>query len=156
MNDTTRVTLTPRERLARSRADLLQVMDPRGAAGAGLGEIAEGGPTVVRRNVLQRWWARHPAHAAYEWLEPALHRYARRNPRRLVGYAASVGGLLALSAPLRWLAFSGALALVTRGPGIADAFSARWGRGPGVATDDRDANLELVLAGAQPVVEVIA
>lgn len=89
---------TPKAKLAQSRADLLAAMglEPteRSIADPAI-ELPRWTPGHPRptAGAMRRWWPRHPARSAIELLEPGLARYARRNPHRLVGYAA--GAVLA-------------------------------------------------------------
>ncbi|MDM0032263.1 hypothetical protein QTI33_08995 [Variovorax sp. J22P271] len=117
--------LSPKEKLALSRAELLAAMgDPGG--GRLDGSIDQPLPEPVRplsarggAAFVSRWWRRHPVSSALELLEPGLERYARRNPARLVGYGAGFGSLLVVLRPWRLLSLGAAVALVFKASNIA-------------------------------------
>lgn len=111
--------LTPQQRLAVSRRALLHHLqgrdanglpDPkhhRPAAASGLLSAMPWG--TMARNVVGRWWSRHPANAVGQLARPILQRYADEQPVKLMAGAAAVGALLVLVKPWRLLS-AGALA----------------------------------------------
>ena len=117
---------TPKAKLAQSRADLLAAMglEPtvRSIADPVI-ELPRWTPSPARppASARRRWWRRHPARSAIELFEPGLARYARRNPHRLIGYAAGAGSLLVLLKPWRLLSLGAAVALAVRATDIAGA-----------------------------------
>lgn len=124
--------LTPKAKLALSRAELLAAMGYAQVNGAHEVPVLEqvaaspgrGEGALLGSRVVGRWWSRHPASAAFELLEPGLARYARRNPGRLVAYAAATGAALVVLRPWRLLSFGAVLALIIRSTDIAGAVSA--------------------------------
>ncbi|MDM0029065.1 hypothetical protein [Variovorax saccharolyticus] len=131
MNDVVE-SLTPKAKLALSRAELLAAMGYAQVDRSGESPVLQslppmtdrGGASLPGASVIRRWWNRHPVSAVFELLEPGLARYARRNPGRLVVYAAATGGLLVVARPWRLLPFGAVLALVLRTTDIAGALSA--------------------------------
>jgi hypothetical protein len=83
----------------------------------------EGGGNVwlsVGRSVAERWWRRHPAHAAGQLARPLLERYARKEPAKLMAIAAATGAVLVLVKPWRLLSTTAVLAAVLKTSDVAD------------------------------------
>ena len=109
-------TLTPLQRLARSRERMRKVLAPpprpaADAAAGGSGKSWEqrlrdipGMATVI--DVVKVWWQQHPLHAvgivAGEVGRTTLRPIARRHPFALVGVALLAGVVLAWARPWRW------------------------------------------------------
>jgi len=74
----------------------------------------------VARSVVQRWWRRHPAHAAGQLARPLLEHYARKEPAKLMAAAAATGALLVLVRPWRLLSVTAVLAAVLKTSDVAD------------------------------------
>lgn len=74
----------------------------------------------VACNVAQRWWRRHPAHAAGQLARPVLEHYARTEPAKLMAAAAATGALLVLVKPWRLLSVTAVLAAVLKTSDVAD------------------------------------
>ena len=72
------------------------------------------------RNVVQRWWQRHPAHAAGQLARPLLESYARKQPAKLMAIAAGTGALVVLVRPWRLLSVTAVLAAVLKTSDVAD------------------------------------
>ncbi|MGJ7506307.1 hypothetical protein [Variovorax sp. GT1P44] len=131
MNDPIEV-LSPKARLALSRAELLEAMGYRQTSNAlddpviqALPPAAtEPGESAIARSFLGRWWRRQPARSALEFITPGLERYAQRNPGRLVTYAAGAGVVLAVLRPWRLISLGAAVTLLFKATNIADAVSA--------------------------------
>lgn len=137
--------LTPKQKLALSRAELLDAM--------GYVDIAPGdtaAPHLVstrapradappyptsRRGVLARWWSRHPLNSAVDLGRPFLEDMARRQPGKLVACGAGAGALLMVIKPWKLLSLATLLSLAFRTSDltglIAGAFS-----GPDHGDDD--------------------
>lgn len=134
--------LTPQQRLARSRRALVDQLQggrprrddefdayppeegefaelPEGAEGRaqGAGRFAW---SSVARNVVRRWWRRHPANAVGQLARPLLDRYAREEPAKLVAAAAATGALVVLIKPWRLLSITAVLAAVLKTSDVAD------------------------------------
>lgn len=147
MNGIERSTLTPQERLALSRRALVrqlhggkapetQAHRDFGSGGAyaddGLEALggdapqdraAHGGAMPwlsMARSMTERWWRRHPAHAAGQLARPLLERYARKEPAKLMAIAAATGAALVLLKPWRLLSFTAVLAAVLKTSDVAD------------------------------------
>jgi len=74
----------------------------------------------VARGVVQRWWRRHPAHAAGQLARPLLEHYARTEPVKLMAVAAATGAVLVLTKPWRLLSVTAVLAAVLKTSDVAD------------------------------------
>lgn len=74
----------------------------------------------VARGVVQRWWRRHPAHAAGQLARPLLEHYARTEPAKLMAVAAATGAALVLVKPWRLLSVTAVLAAVLKTSDVAD------------------------------------
>ncbi|AVQ84806.1 MULTISPECIES: hypothetical protein [unclassified Variovorax] len=72
------------------------------------------------RSILQRWWRRHPAHAAGQLARPVLEHYARKQPAKLMAIAAATGAALVLVRPWRLLSVTAVLAAVLKTSDVAD------------------------------------
>jgi hypothetical protein len=131
---TERESLTPQERLAISRRALvaqLQGREHRADVREPVEEAAAQ-PTQresiidrvawasVARSVVQRWWRRHPAHAAGQLARPLIERYAREQPLKLIAAAAGTGALIVLIRPWRLLSITAVLAAVLKTSDVAD------------------------------------
>ena len=109
--------LTPKQKLASSRAALLAAMGYRtldNEAGSQTVALAEeqgrirGAPSSgsqerFERSVLGRWWRRSHWSTVAEVGRPFLQHYASRHPAKLIAYAAGTGALIVLVKPWRLL-----------------------------------------------------
>lgn len=124
MNDSFKP-LTPKEKLALSRTELLAAMGYQQIDGPlGTAEVqALPSPHRLsdRLGFLARWWRRHPASTALELMVPSLARFAHRHPAKLVAYSACTGGLLVLLRPWRLLSVGAAFALLFRASDLSGA-----------------------------------
>ncbi|WP_162583606.1 hypothetical protein [Variovorax sp. PBS-H4] len=132
---TDRESLTPQERLAISRRALVAQLQGRGHGAYTSSEQVDepdappvGRETIidriawaaVGRNVVQRWWRRHPANAAGQLARPLIERYAREQPVKLIAAAAGTGALIVLVRPWRLLSITAVLAAVLKTSDVAD------------------------------------
>lgn len=76
--------------------------------------------SAMARGVVQRWWRRHPAHAAGQLARPLLEHYARTEPVKLMAAAAATGSLLVLVRPWRLLSATAVIAAVLKTSDVAD------------------------------------
>jgi len=76
--------------------------------------------SAMARGVMQRWWRRHPAHAAGQLARPLLEHYARTEPVKLMAAAAATGSLLVLVRPWRLLSATAVIAAVLKTSDVAD------------------------------------
>lgn len=136
--DKTSLPLTPKQKLALSRAELLEAMGyhdiaPSDAVAPQLvstrdirGVLPPPRPTT-RRGVLARWWSRHPLNSAVDLGRPFLEHMAERQPGRLMAYGAGTGALLMVIKPWKLLSLATVLSLAFRTSDltglIAGAFS---------------------------------
>jgi hypothetical protein len=146
MNGTDRgLPLTPQERLARSRRALVRQLngekeEPRDSARGRRNAAREADPetyasasadgkasprnshqwTSMARSMTERWWRRHPAHAAGQLARPLLEHYARKEPAKLMAVAAATGAAIVLIRPWRLLSFTAVLAAVLKTSDVAD------------------------------------
>ncbi|SFP84312.1 hypothetical protein SAMN05216567_10995 [Variovorax sp. OK605] len=125
--------LSPKEKLALSRAALLAAMGYRTIE-------SETGPQVVRlarergrnavgsgagveerveRSVLGRWWRRSHLSTIAELGTPFLQDYASRHPKKLMAYAAGTGSLIVLVKPWRLLSVGMVVGLLVRSTNLA-------------------------------------
>lgn len=74
----------------------------------------------IGRSVVERWWRRHPAHAAGQLARPLLERYARKEPAKLMAIAAATGAVVVLVRPWRLLSATAVLAAVLKTSDVAD------------------------------------
>ncbi|KAF1057449.1 hypothetical protein [Variovorax sp.] len=74
----------------------------------------------VARSMAERWWRRHPAHAAGQLARPLLERYARKEPAKLMAIAAATGAVVVLVRPWRLLSVTAVLAAVLKTSDLAD------------------------------------
>lgn len=88
--------------------------DPRAAHGGALPWLP------MARSMAERWWRRHPAHAAGQLARPLLERYARKQPAKLMAIAAATGAVIVLVRPWRLLSFTAVLAAVLKTSDLAD------------------------------------
>lgn len=77
----------------------------------------------VGRNVVERWWRRHPAHAVGQLARPLLNQYAHDKPLKLVATAAATGAVLVLVKPWRLLSVTAVLAAVFKTSDVADVIN---------------------------------
>lgn len=141
-----RTRLTPQQRLAISRRALVRQLNGNDEAHRGARESEDdleyahhddipGAPAreassqqegrgsiwrSVARGVVQRWWRRHPAHAAGQLVRPLLEHYARTKPAKLMAVAAATGAVLVLVKPWRLLSVTAVLAAVLKTSDVAD------------------------------------
>ena len=128
--------LTPRQRLALSRAELMATMgyrlpqgdvDPAVDAAAQWSErVPPAAPTWVDRmggrfglDILSRWWRRHPVSSFAQLSTPLLESYAAKHPGRLLAYSAGTGAMLVILKPWRMLSAATVLALMFRTSDVA-------------------------------------
>ncbi|MFS2050399.1 hypothetical protein ACEN8K_15905, partial [Variovorax sp. CT11-76] len=71
-------------------------------------------------SMAERWWRRHPAHAAGQLARPLLERYARKEPAKLMAIAAATGAVVVLVRPWRLLSVTAVLAAVLKTSDLAD------------------------------------
>ena len=125
--------LTPKAKLALSRAELLAAMRDRPARRSkdppsipALPPPGLAGPTIPRpgASFVSRWWRQHLASPVLDLTQPILEHYATRNPVRLMALAAGAGCAMVVLRPWRLLSLGAALALIFRGSALADAVSA--------------------------------
>ncbi|MGI4778899.1 MAG: hypothetical protein ACRYGA_12390 [Janthinobacterium lividum] len=137
-----RSALTPQQRLAISRRALFNELgyehDDRQPSVENLAEdralssrpdgvrqrsdrLLAGFPMLaVARNIGERWWRRHPANAVVQLGRPILARYAKKQPVKLMAYAAGTGALLMILRPWRLLSVTALAAAVFKTSDIAD------------------------------------
>ena len=84
----------------------------------------------VARNVVQRWWRRHPANAAGQLARPLIERYAREQPAKLIAAAAGAGALIVLIRPWRLLSITAVLAAVLKTSDVADLVTTMMHKNP--------------------------
>ncbi|SEK08857.1 MULTISPECIES: hypothetical protein [unclassified Variovorax] len=125
--------LSPKEKLALSRAALLAAMGYRtvesetgsqvvrlarerghNAVGSGAGMEER-----VERSVLGRWWRRSHLSTIAELGTPFLQDYASRHPKKLMAYAAGTGSLIVLVKPWRLLSVGMVVGLLVRSTNLA-------------------------------------
>ncbi len=120
--------LTPQQRLAISRRALVQHLQGReeshkpghsGHAGVMAGLMARTPWLGVARNVVRRWWSRHPANAATQLARPVLQHFADREPVKLIAASAAVGALLVLVKPWRLLSITTILGGILKTSNVA-------------------------------------
>lgn len=75
---------------------------------------------LLARNLIRRWWSRHPANAAGQLARPLLKRYARQEPVKLLVISASVGALVILIKPWRLLSATALLTAFLKTSNMAD------------------------------------
>lgn len=129
--------LTPKEKLAASRAALLAAM--------GYGSVStDTGPHIVRlaqerrrtpstltgqleakieQGVVGRWWRRSHLSTVAELGRPFLQDYAGKHPAKLMAYAAGTGSLIVLVKPWRLLSFGMIVGLIVRSTDLAGMVS---------------------------------
>ena len=131
-----RESLTPQERLAISRRALVAQLQGRerraydrepGPADEAAAQQPRRETIIdriawasVARNVVQRWWHRHPANAAGQLARPLIERYGREQPVKLIAAAAATGALIVLIRPWRLLSITAVLAAVLKTSDVAD------------------------------------
>ena len=139
-----RTPLTPQQRLAISRRALVRQLNGGGEAHREARESDDeleyathdipGAPAheaspqpgrgslwrSVAHGVVQRWWRRHPAHAAGQLARPLLEHYARTEPAQLMAVGAATGAVLVLARPWRLLSLTAVLAAVLKTSDVAD------------------------------------
>jgi hypothetical protein len=130
--------LTPKQKLALSRAELLEAMGyhdmaPSAAAAPQLVSTREprGGtppprPTT-RRGVLARWWSRHPLNSVVDLGRPFLEDMAQRQPGRLMAYGAGTGALLMVVKPWKLLSLATVLSLAFRTSDLTGLIAGAFG-----------------------------
>lgn len=125
--------LTPKEKLALSRANLLAAMGYRNVptdAGEQIVRVAEKPAESaatwagrvedkIERSVVGRWWRRSHLSTVTELGRPFLQDYAARHPAKLMAYAAGTGSLVVLVKPWRLLSLGMIVGLVVRSTDIA-------------------------------------
>jgi len=141
--------LTPRQKIALSRAELMAAMGYRVATSAldtatqRLDEVARPAPTLASRvgaklglDIVGRWWRRHPVSSVVQLSTPLLESYAARHPGRLLAYSAGTGALLVILRPWRLLSAATVLALVFRTSDVAGLVGDLVARSRGGPWDD--------------------
>lgn len=130
--------LTPKQKLALSRAELLEAMGyhdmaPSDAAAPQLVSTREprgGTPAprpTTRRGVLARWWSRHPLNSAVDLGRPFLEHMAQRQPGRLMAYGAGTGALLMVIKPWKLLSLATVLSLAFRTSDLTGLIAGAFG-----------------------------
>jgi hypothetical protein len=131
--------LTPKQKLALSRAELLEAMGyheiaPNAGAAPqrGAAHLARPGapmrPTTHRsRGLLARWWSRHPIHSAVDLGRPFLEDMARRQPGKLMAYGAGTGALLMVIKPWKLLSLATLLSLALRTSNLSGLVAGAFG-----------------------------
>lgn len=130
--------LTPKQKLALSRAELLEAMgyhDMAPSDAAGPQRVAthqpRDGMTVprptTRRGVLARWWSRHPLNSAVDLGRPFLEDMAQRQPGRLMAYGAGTGALLMVIKPWKLLSLATVLSLAFRTSDLTGLIAGAFG-----------------------------
>lgn len=153
MNDALQ-TLSPKQRLALSRAALLAAMGvekldseagprpvrsttERGPADDRLGKRVE---AKIRHSFLASWWRHSHLSTAAELGMPFLQAYAASHPLKLAVHAAAVGSLFVLLRPWRLLSLGMAVGLVMRStnvPGlVSDYFVPRRAENEATTLDE--------------------
>jgi hypothetical protein len=136
--------LTPQERLAISRRALVAQLQGRVHRAYDTEQVQEAAPRRTRRetiidrvpwaamarNVVQRWWRRHPANAAGQLARPLIERYAREQPVKLIAAAAGTGALIVLIRPWRLLSITAVLAAVLKTSDVADLVTTLMHKNP--------------------------
>jgi hypothetical protein len=136
--------LTPQQRLAVSRRALVEHLQGRDRHAARYPSADVAGPesppretlidriawASVARNVVQRWWRRHPANAAGQLARPLVERYGREQPAKLVAAAAGAGALIVLIRPWRLLSITAVLAAVLKTSDVADLVTTLMHKNP--------------------------
>lgn len=135
---------TPKQRLAQSRADLLEAMGYQDVATPDAvsprlvsTRPPRGGrmpPPGTRRGVLARWWARHPLNSAVDLGRPFLEDMARKEPGRLMAYGAGTGALLMVIKPWKLLSLATLLSLAFRTSDLTGLIAGAFGH----HSDDED------------------
>lgn len=123
--------LSPQQRLAISRKALVSRLnegrspsdeeeEPVQPPRLGNDASSEFAWSTVARNMVSRWWRRHPANAVGQIARPLLNRYARQEPAKLIAVAAATGALLVLVKPWRLLSVTAVLAAALKTSDMAD------------------------------------
>jgi len=123
--------LTAQQRLALTRRALISHLrgddEPQDSTsrsiqqpGAIAGLLARSSYATLARNLIERWWSRHPANAAGHLARPFLERYARQQPVKLLAISAGVGALVILIKPWRLLSVTALLAAFLKTSNVAD------------------------------------
>jgi hypothetical protein len=136
--DKTSLSLTPKQKLALSRAELLEAMGyhdiaPSDAVAPQLvsareprGGVPAPAPTT-RRGVLARWWSRHPLNSAVDLGRPFLESMAERQPGRLMAYGVGTGALLMVVKPWKLLSLATVLSLAFRTSDLTGLIAGAFG-----------------------------
>lgn len=136
--DKTSLPLTPKQKLALSRAELLEAMGyhdiaPSDAVAPRLvsareprGGVPAPAPTT-RRGVLARWWSRHPLNSAVDLGRPFLENMAERQPGRLMAYGVGTGALLMVVKPWKLLSLATVLSLAFRTSDLTGLIAGAFG-----------------------------
>lgn len=136
--------LTPQQRLAVSRRALVAQLQGREHHASDREPADEAAARQTRRetiidrvawaslarNVVQRWWRRHPANAAGQLARPLIERYAREQPGKLIAAAAGTGALVVLIRPWRLLSITAVLAAVLKTSDVADLVTTLMHKNP--------------------------
>jgi len=73
----------------------------------------------VARKIARRWWQNHPANAVGHLALPALERYARQEPVKVIAAAAAAGALVVLVRPWRLVSITAVLAALLKTSDVA-------------------------------------
>lgn len=143
--------LTPQQKLALSRAELLEAMGyheptpsfgegtpPGGAALPPQAGLPSRSAPRRRRSVLARWWSRHPFHSVAELGRPFLEDMAQKQPGKLMAYGAGTGALLMIIKPWKLLSVATLLSLALRTSNLSGLIAGALG-GQGDEEDEDDA-----------------
>ena len=125
--------LTVQQRLASSRRALMNRLkgdnyehtpgpgaDSEQQAGVVSSFLSRNSYGFLIRNLIGRWWNRHPANAAGQLAGPLLEHYARQKPVKLLAISAGVGALVVLTKPWRLLSATALLAAFLKTSNVAD------------------------------------
>lgn len=124
----TSASLSPKERLARSRAALMLAMgyrtvgpeeSPHAVPIAAAADVRPASRSArieakIERSVIGRWWRRSHLSTVAEIGRPFLQDYASRHPAKLMGFAAGTGALIVLVRPWRLVSLGMAAGLLMR------------------------------------------
>lgn len=134
--------LTAQQRLAMSRRALVEQLNggaamddtvpyrPRLGAPSSAGANGSSVWVPVARKVVRRWWRNHPANAVGHLALPALERYARQEPAKVVAAAAAVGALIVLVRPWRLISITAVVAALLKTSDVAGVVTTLMQREP--------------------------
>ena len=125
--------LTVQQRLSSSRRALMNCLQGENhehASSAGADSEEQSGVKssllsrssygFLARNMMARWWNRHPANAAGQLARPLLEHYARQKPVKLLIISAGIGALVILTKPWQLLSATALLATFLKTSNMAE------------------------------------